>query len=322
VTREPLVSVAMATCEGERFLAAQLDSLLAQSWGNLEIVVSDDLSTDRTWEILQQYAGRGRVRILRNERRLGIAKNFENAVRACTGELIALSDQDDIWKPEKIRTLVGELGDFSLIYGRVEEVLGANGEIELEPVSHQISAFARRNGTGRAVPHLLSENWVVSHSLLFRRSVLDLALPFPESYPHHDWWLALTAATQGGIRFLDRSLQLYRRHSRSATYRSDDERAAARDERRRGALGGLRRRWAQRSARELRRLADTTQRLPLLPREKEVVDSLASYFRCGVESGNRWRSAVAGLKVARLTVTQQHRFAGLQAFAKCLLAGR
>ncbi len=190
----PLVSVAVATHNGARHLRAQLESILAQTWTNVEIVVSDDGSTDETLEIARAFSAGRRVRLVAHRERLGVAGNFGRAISECRGEYVALSDQDDVWKPEKIETLVGVLGSADLAYGRVEEVLEEDGSISTDPMFRRIAAFARRTGSGHPVRFLLAENWVVSHSLLFRRELASHALPFPSMYPHHDWWLALTAA--------------------------------------------------------------------------------------------------------------------------------
>ncbi|MFT4918317.1 MAG: glycosyltransferase involved in cell wall biosynthesis, partial [Zhongshania aliphaticivorans] len=98
----PKISVAMCTYNGERFLAEQLDSILNQTYKNIELVVVDDVSTDGTLRLLDEYAARdGRIRVIRNSENIGFVRNFEKAMGACSGEFIALADQDDIWFPEK-----------------------------------------------------------------------------------------------------------------------------------------------------------------------------------------------------------------------------
>src|ERR1700761_5678732 len=93
-----LVSIALCTYNGEQFIDSQLDSILAQSYPNIEIIAVDDCSTDATWEVLQDYAQKDkRVRACRNEHNLGHTLNFQKAIALATGEYIALCDQDDIW---------------------------------------------------------------------------------------------------------------------------------------------------------------------------------------------------------------------------------
>src|SRR5687767_13263616 len=113
----PLVSIALATFNGQRFLAEQLDSLLRQTYSNLEIIISDDGSTDATVNIVASYAAAyPHIFVYRNTGEKGVASNFQHAIRQCKGDLIAFCDQDDIWLPGKIEKLVKEIGDASLIY--------------------------------------------------------------------------------------------------------------------------------------------------------------------------------------------------------------
>ncbi|MBW2422395.1 MAG: glycosyltransferase, partial [Deltaproteobacteria bacterium] len=101
------ISVAMATCEGAPYLDAQLESLRTQSRPPDELVLCDDHSADETPAIAEAFARRApfSVRIERNPQRLGITANFEKAVSLCSGDLIFLADQDDVWKPTKIEAL-------------------------------------------------------------------------------------------------------------------------------------------------------------------------------------------------------------------------
>jgi glycosyltransferase involved in cell wall biosynthesis len=104
----PKVSIAMCTCNGEAYLREQLDSILAQTVPPDELIVCDDASTDGTLDIVNSFQQRCAftVKVVSNKRRLGVCKNFENAIRQCSGDMIFLSDQDDVWVPSKIDTIV------------------------------------------------------------------------------------------------------------------------------------------------------------------------------------------------------------------------
>src|SRR6185436_19073422 len=101
---------------------------------------SDDASTDGTVAILERYARERGLRYARHSDHSGLVRNFERALRMASGEFIALADQDDIWKPEKIATLMKHLGEFTLIYGTIVDVLTPEGRrgraTELEPINH------------------------------------------------------------------------------------------------------------------------------------------------------------------------------------------
>jgi glycosyltransferase involved in cell wall biosynthesis len=113
----PLISIVMATYNGEKYLREQVDSLLAQSYPTLEFIFVDDASSDSSVKILQEYAlSDTRIRLVTNPENQGLLATFETAIRAAKGEMIALSDQDDVWMPDKIRLLAGAIGSHSMIY--------------------------------------------------------------------------------------------------------------------------------------------------------------------------------------------------------------
>src|ERR1700749_3753483 len=100
----PLVSVVLCTYNGDKYLEAQLQSVLTQTYSSLEIIICDDGSTDSTQQLISSYALKdARIRYFFNEKNTGVNKNFEQGFLKAAGEFIAFADQDDIWKPEKIQ---------------------------------------------------------------------------------------------------------------------------------------------------------------------------------------------------------------------------
>lgn len=293
---EPLVTVAIATYNGERYLQEQLDTIYAQTWRNLEVVASDDASTDGTLEILARYGRERGLRFAANEQRVGLVANFERAMRLATGDLIALSDQDDIWKPKKIATLVENLGTASLIYGNCQDVLTPDGQRRFVGRLDPIYRFMRSRGTGKPTRYLATENWVVSHTMLFRRELLGHALPIPASQPYQDGWLAFIASLLGGIRYFDGALQIYRQHSESYTYKKEDRPAPGVFQN--GVRDGLRYSFRARALRETARLNDALSCPLLSEADRRHLRRLIAYYRAGLERGYRWSSFLAGLTVA------------------------
>ena len=105
-----MISVAMTTYNGEKYLKEQIDSILSQSEKDIELIICDDCSTDNTNKILSDYTEKDkRVHVYKNELNLGYVKNFEKAISLCSGDYIALSDQDDIWLPEHLSVLLKHL---------------------------------------------------------------------------------------------------------------------------------------------------------------------------------------------------------------------
>jgi len=207
----PLVSIALCTYNGEKYLAQQLDTLVNQTYRNIEIIAVDDLSTDKTFNILTEYAVKyPQFFIYRNEKNLGFQKNFEAAALYCKGEFIAFCDQDDVWHPQKIELMMASVGNSQLIY-HDSEFIGDNGK----PIGKKMSDVFNFYRGDQAEVFLLN-NCISSHAMLIRKEVLQYALPLKENY-FHDWWLAYVAANMGIIDFMPQSLVQYRQHSENNT---------------------------------------------------------------------------------------------------------
>ena len=215
------VSVALCTCNGAPYLRQQLDSILSQTRPIDEIVVGDDGSTDETLDILVEYEARhpGRFRLFAHPERRGTVNNFEFVLARCRGRLIFLSDQDDVWKPHKVETMLARFDDpqAMLVFtdGRLIDAGGA-------PMASTLWKEWQFNWTTRlrwrrpraAVLDLVhNRNKVTGATAAFRRELLDDCLPIrvPPGY-WHDAWLALHAAARGGLRFLPEPLIDYRVH--------------------------------------------------------------------------------------------------------------
>jgi glycosyltransferase involved in cell wall biosynthesis len=228
-------SVAMCTYNGARFVGEQLESIAAQSRPPAELVVCDDGSADGTVGVVERFAASAPfpVRLFVNGKNLGSTKNFERAVSLCAGDLVALSDQDDVWLPEKLE-LMGERFERSagvgLVFTDAEVVdeqlrpLGYNswqstGEAEFGPAKRRL--FER----GRALDVLLRGNVVTGAAMAFRAKYKGLALPIPEGLGLiHDGWIALVVASVARADFVARPLIKYRQHPRQqlGAHRGDE----------------------------------------------------------------------------------------------------
>lgn len=206
----PLISVVLPTYNGAAYLKQQLDSICRQTYPNIEIIAVDDCSTDDTPQILDAYRDQAKLQVVRNPANLGVNANFEKAMRLAQGELIALADQDDIWAPDKLASLAAKLGEHSLIY--------ADSEL-IDAAGHPLGKLLRerlgiRPLQGRPRLAFLLANCVPGHAMLFKRELLEHALPLP-AHTLYDQWLAFTASRLGGIAYLNSSLVQYRQHSAS-----------------------------------------------------------------------------------------------------------
>lgn len=191
-------------------MQAQIDSLLQQTWPNIEIVISDDHSVDGTRSILQPYQNDPRFRISYQQQNIGAIQNFELATRLSTGQYIAFCDQDDIWLPEKTEKLFNAMGDEWLAYS--DSILVDEEGQSLQKNLSQL----RRMYSGKDSRGFIFSNVVWGHAMLVDRQLLSHALPIPSGIPH-DIWLAVKATILTGIRYVNEPLTLYRQHSKTLT---------------------------------------------------------------------------------------------------------
>jgi glycosyltransferase involved in cell wall biosynthesis len=207
----PAVAICMATYNpAADLLRRQLDSIRAQSHENWVCLISDDCSSAPGRATLEAAIdGDRRFVVSRSPRRLGFYRNFERALTMVPdgAELVALSDQDDIWRPDKLATLVAAIGDAQLVYSDAR-VVSRTGEVISE------TWWSRRRNNHSDLLSLLVANSVTGAASLMRRELLDDALPFPPAqFAHfHDHWLGLAALALGDIRFLAEPLFDYVQH--------------------------------------------------------------------------------------------------------------
>ena len=268
------VSVAIATYNGARYLETQLLGIFGQVPAPAEIVLSDDASSDDTIAIAERVAERfpaTALRILRNPTALGVTANFEQAVRACTGDVIALSDQDDRWHPGRLARLLQILesdpavlvvgSDAALVDGDGTPLgIGLFEAIEVSPAE-----LAGVNGP-QPFRALVRRNLVTGATMIFRRSLLNAALPFPAAWLHDEWLAAIAAAT-ARVRLLPEQLIDYRQHGANEVGAT-----------KLGLVAKFRRLGEPRDARNARllaRAAALVERLSVLPVDPAIRDAAA-----------------------------------------------
>ena len=206
-----LISIAMATYNGSKYMKEQLDSIYAQTYKNFEVIVVDDLSTDETVQILEQYKRKYGLTYFVNDKNMGVVKNFEKAISLCKGEYIALVDQDDIWFPEKIEVLHENIGDYSLIYSNAGIVNGKS-EIQNKTTEEIYPLCGLDSSTEDIYNYIVLNSFILGCSTMFKRELLTDLIPIYESNRNHDWWLTVCAHNRNGIKYIDEVLFYYRHH--------------------------------------------------------------------------------------------------------------
>ncbi len=208
----PTISVVMATYNGEAYLPEQLRSVVEQLAPGDELVVSDDRSTDNTLAIVQEIAG-DRARILITGGRLGPIRNFEHALAHAAGDVIVLADQDDVWLPGRLQ----RVRDHFTASAAPFDLLVMNSTVtdgQLRP-THD-SLFKRMRAGPGQLKNVVRNTYVGCH-MAFRRSLLDVAMPFPPAIPMHDMWLGLASEWVGPVRFDPVPSMLWRRTGQNYT---------------------------------------------------------------------------------------------------------
>lgn len=207
-----LISIAIATYNGEQFIRQQMDSILAQTMSDYEIVICDDCSTDKTTSILENYASHhSRIKIFKNDQNLGFKKNFEKAISLCRGKYIALCDQDDIWNPNHLKILYNKISSNDCVCANAQ-LIDDKGIPMGITMRDFIPAHILPTNNEFFYKHELYGNIVQGAACMIRRSLLEKALPIPESVKFHDWWFALMACEHGGCKYIDKTILQYRRH--------------------------------------------------------------------------------------------------------------
>lgn len=227
MTDPPAVSISVALCthNGAAHVAEQVASILAQQPPPDELVVGDDASTDSTVAIIERLVAERqdsgsvsvpRLIVVRRDPALGVVRNVEETIAVCSGDLIALSDQDDVWHAGKLAALAAQFAaDPQLLLAHTDARLvdGDGRPLGLTLLDALEATVAERRGlaAGDALAVLLRRNLVTGATVVFRRELRDAATPFPPDWVH-DEWLAAIAASVGRVRLVPRPLIDYRQH--------------------------------------------------------------------------------------------------------------
>jgi len=203
------VSVCMATHNGARHIAAQLTSIVGQLETNDEIIVVDDQSTDGTLDEIRR-AAIANLTIIVPDNHLGVARAFELAISLARGRFIFLSDQDDVWLPGRVSTMMANLSVADLVVS--DAIIVDENLRTIHP-----SYFGLKQSRAGVLNNLY-KNHYVGCCMAFKAEVATTSLPFPKGIHMHDVWIGLVANTLFRVAFLDEQLLLYRRHAGTQTF--------------------------------------------------------------------------------------------------------
>ncbi len=207
-----MISVCIATYNGEKYIKEQILSILPQLSDEDEIIVSDDGSNDETINVINCISDK-RITVVYNKENHGFVGNFENALRNIHGDYVFLCDQDDIWASDKVNKSLNHLKKYDLIVHNALLIDGNGTSLEKTYYDclHRKSGFFMN----------LWKNRFLGCCMVMKREVVDYCLPFPRNISGHDYWIGMLALTKYKVCFVDDVLLFYRRHGGNVSSSSD-----------------------------------------------------------------------------------------------------
>ena len=217
-----MITILMAAYNGEAYLPAQLDSLLAQTFSDFVIQVQDDVSTDSTWDILLDYQRRfpEKIKISRREKNSGSSKsNFLELMARTRDDYLMLCDQDDVWMPDKVEKTFAKIKSMEAQYPHEPLLVHTDLRVvdqNLQLINPSFKQATNRDYNRMSFSHVLALNNVSGCTAMYNRALAELLSPVPTYCMVHDWWLQLVGAAFGKIGHIDEPTILYRQHGKNA----------------------------------------------------------------------------------------------------------
>lgn len=209
------VDILLATYNGENYLVEQLESILSQSYSNFRLLISDDCSTDGTRKILEEYKEKdNRIQLFFQGKNLGVIKNFEYLLKKVESKYYMLSDQDDIWKNNKIERTVEKLenSESDLVYTDLE-VVDENLNVTYKSYWKLKGIYSKVKKYNN-FESLYLNNFITGCTIISKKEFIDDILPLPNTskFVLHDYWIALIISQKGKIAYIEEPLIKYRQH--------------------------------------------------------------------------------------------------------------
>ncbi len=205
-----MISVALAAYKGEKYIEAQIRSILPQLSHGDEIIVSDDRPGGMTEKIVKRIAAEDSRVVWVEGKSKGVVSNFVNAIRYCKGDKIFLCDQDDVWLPDKVKRVMEAFDEgYDLV---LHNAYITDGELNITDYS-----FFEKRGSKKGVLRNIFKNSYMGCCMAFDRKLLKKIMPMPRSIPMHDQWIGILAEIYGKVKFLDLPLIYYRVHGGNVT---------------------------------------------------------------------------------------------------------
>ena len=220
MNHNPTIDILLATYNGGRYLAEQIQSLLDQTYTRWRLIIRDDGSSDDTLSVVHQYRERypDKITLIEDgEGNLGPCRNFARLLEHADADYTMFCDQDDVWLPTKIALTLEKMSELIAKYGKDVPLLVYT---EMKVVDENLSLIsdsywkhqAFNPESGRRLNRLLVGNVIIGCTMMFNRTLRELSLPFPREALMHDWWLGLVAVVLGKSDYLREPTTYYRQH--------------------------------------------------------------------------------------------------------------
>lgn len=222
------IDILLATYNGEEYLREQIESILSQTYSEFRLLISDDCSSDNTKQILEEYEKKDkRVVLYFQKENLGVIKNFEFLLKKVENEYYMFSDQDDIWKKDKIEKSVKKIEETNsdLIYTDLEVV---DENLNTTSSSYwKLKGFYNKIKKYNNFESLYLNNFITGCTIISKKSLIQDFLPLPNTskYVLHDYWIPLVISQKGKIEYIEEPLIMYRQHKNNkiGSKRKSDE---------------------------------------------------------------------------------------------------
>lgn len=218
----PTIDIVMAVYNNADYIAAQLLSVMGQSYPHFHLIIRDDCSSDRSIDIIEEFQERypGKITLIKGKENLGARGNFAALMHEATADYIMFCDADDVWLPTKVEESFFLMQKNEAIHGKNTPLLIHTDlkvvDKELRLLNPSFWNYSKLDpDLAKNVNRLLPQNVITGCTILINKPLLKLAMPIPKESIMHDWWIGLVAAAFGQIDSLSKSTILYRQHGKN-----------------------------------------------------------------------------------------------------------
>lgn len=223
MNNEKLVSIIMATYNGEPYINEQIESILGQTYSCFELIIIDDNSSDGTMNILSNYSSKDhRIRVFKNEVNLGCCDTFVTGIEKAKGKYVALCDQDDVWRTDKLEILVKNVSTHALVYSNCN-IIDSDGKVVNNSYKNLNPLIGKDSNTDDFNLITFFNSFILGCSMLIEKSALDKVFPIMDKSHNHDKWIAFRLSEIGTVCYVDDLLFSYRIHGRNLSIREKSD---------------------------------------------------------------------------------------------------